>query len=162
MLMKRKGMGILLTREHQIENITEDIVMTDKFDEYQEKFENLTPSRGVYIEDGELIIETIGDSPYSISVYEFDWLDPDVEYKVYQVLDKLYDGYLGNSLDQMGTVNTIFRKCHIAGCETQIIFDGNLQKQELKCTEHQNCQTRLDGTISKEVERFTFPADIAY
>jgi len=86
-------MGNFTTREDQIEDITYKIFMTEKFRMYQEKFRDLTPSRDLYIEYGELFIETLKGTSYSLLQYEFDWFDPDVENKIYDILDRLYETY---------------------------------------------------------------------
>ena len=97
-------MGNLISLEDNIEDITDIIVTTCKFNEYQEKFIELTPSRELYIDEGELFIETIQETSYSVFSYKFDWFDPNVEEYMYMLLDNYYETYINmyrNSLDNI-------------------------------------------------------------
>ena len=84
------------TTEFQIEEIINQIESSDKFIDYQEKFEQLVPSRDVYVDDNdhELIIEVIQENSYSIHQYEYNWLDTNITDKLYTKLDKLYNIYI--------------------------------------------------------------------
>jgi hypothetical protein len=93
-------MGNLLTsifgesKEDTIENINDEIMGTDKFITYQDKFQLLSPPRDVFIDENELIIETIQEKLYSIHQYEYDWTDPRSTDDMYKQLDLLYNSYI--------------------------------------------------------------------
>lgn len=158
----KKKMGNFITREDQITDIIYDIVTTDKFNTYQEKFNNLTPSRELYIEDGELNIETIRGTSYSILKYEFNWFSPNVEDEMYKVLDKLYDTYhLYNNPEISPTdKNITFKKCDKDDCSIYLVFDKREEDDiVLRCSRHQSTDSRTDGStdnsnapIIKEVQ----------
>lgn len=75
------------------EDIIEDIDNSDKFIEYQDKFEDLTPSRNLFFDEKELVIESKTNNSYSITRYEFEWSRKDVEDQIYGCLDRLYAAY---------------------------------------------------------------------
>ena len=107
-------MGNLISLEDNIEDITDIIVTTCKFDEYQTKFIELTPPRELYIDEGELIIETMQETSYSVLKYKFDWFDPNVEESIYMLLDNYYENYSNRSLNR--NISDIFKKCEHEDC----------------------------------------------
>lgn len=76
-----------LERDEAIDRILD----SEKFWDYHDKFQELSPSREIFLEDNELIIETI--QPYSIQTFNFDWNDPEDIDNMYELLGSLYKRY---------------------------------------------------------------------
>ena len=90
-------------------SVMTDILASEKFQKYQNKFKNLVPSIDVYITEKELIekhqimrkTSDYGKSDgkygfnlsYSITKIEFNWLKPTDIDKMYEYLDRSYDLY---------------------------------------------------------------------
>ena len=75
------------------ESVINAILNSEKFQDYQNKFENLVPSRELYINEGDLVLELVMDGLYSIHQYEYDWLKPSSIDSMYGQLDKIYKLY---------------------------------------------------------------------
>lgn len=67
----------------------EDLRGSEDFQNYQSHFDLLVPARQVYIEDDELVIKTkVGT--FSEWRYNFNWEDPDILDRVFEVLEREY------------------------------------------------------------------------
>ena len=82
---------MFLTGVKNVDKLIDEIMDSDKFQDYQEKFSNLTPSSDIYLDENEFIMETI--QPYSIQTYTFDWTSPEEVPVLYELLDTLYEKY---------------------------------------------------------------------
>ena len=91
--LKIKTMGGNLSFAARPEDVIEDIDYSDRFIEYQKKFEALSPPRELYFNERAVVIETQIFNSYSISNLEFNWSKPDVREQLYEYLDKTYDVY---------------------------------------------------------------------
>ena len=80
-----------IDEEIERDDFIDEILDSDKFQDYQEKFRNLKPPRDVYLDENELIMETI--QPYSIQTYTFDWTESKEVPVLYELLDTLYEKY---------------------------------------------------------------------
>ena len=76
-----------IERDEEIDKILD----SEEFQNYRDKFYELSPSREIYLEDNELIIETI--QPYSIQTFNFDWNDPEDIDAMYELLGTLYERF---------------------------------------------------------------------
>jgi len=79
------------------QDIIEDFDFSHKFMEYQDRFEELNPSRSVHIDNDELIIETKVKNSYGIDKIFIDWNDPYIDKFIYGYLDKMYLTYSGGN-----------------------------------------------------------------
>lgn len=82
--------------KNNINEIIDGIYKSEKFASYQAKFQSLNPSKILYLEGEDLIVESVSDGPYTIAIYEFDWLCSGVENEIYKDLDELYESYLSS------------------------------------------------------------------
>jgi hypothetical protein len=86
-------MGILFSVSQSVDDIIYDICCTRKFEFYQHKFEELKPSRYVYVEDDILIISATVFGSHSIETLIPNWYSPDIEEYIYTYLDNAYSRY---------------------------------------------------------------------
>ena len=136
-------MGNFITREDKIEDIIEEITISNKFKEYQEKFYELVPSYDLSITDGELVIEVIKKTSYSVVQYYYDWLDPNDINLMYIDLDKLYQGYSlsyinssSNNVNDIIKYDTIIQKCVEDDCHVHLVYDKIIEIKNLFCYKH--------------------------
>jgi len=87
-------MGSWLSFERTTEDIIEDIDNSNRFYSYQVKFEDLVPTRQLYIEENNIVIEVGTNTSYSVSRLQFNWEDPEIETVLYEYLDNMYNTYV--------------------------------------------------------------------
>ncbi len=92
-------MGALLSFLRETEDVIEDISFSEKFIKYQEKFNNLFPSKKLYLDVEGLYIESLTNSSWSSSITEFDWMDLNVENRIYNYLNIVLDIEYKNSIN---------------------------------------------------------------
>lgn len=81
-----------------VDDIIEDIIWSKKFQYYQNRFESMIPSRDLYIDDNDLIIETNINNSYSMERISPNWNDPNIEKIIYNYLDKTYKKYTNTDI----------------------------------------------------------------
>ena len=86
-------MGAYLSFDTTQDDIIDDIIRSEKFNEYRIKFELLNPSRNLYFEDGDIVIETGVPTSYCMSRIEINWMRDDIEDFLYRYLDDVYETY---------------------------------------------------------------------
>lgn len=88
-------LGLYGNAHNEIDIVINDIVNDELYKKYQMIFEQLYPSKGVYIDitSRVLVIETNKDDVYSYIEYEFNWNNDDVKHEVLQTLEKMYKIY---------------------------------------------------------------------
>lgn len=90
-------MGLLFTKDDSIDYKQESVIISEKFQEYQDKFGELLPPRELYIDDnGDVIISTSVTSGSSepeefyMARFVIPWENTEAEEMVYKLLEQQY------------------------------------------------------------------------
>ena len=80
-----------IDEEMERDEVIDILLDAEEFQDYRHKFQQLSPSREIYLENHELIIETI--QPYSLQSFSFDWNDVKEINTMYELLDSMYERF---------------------------------------------------------------------